>query len=67
MTINRDDEYFGFGGDPVNPAWDEPWEVHNWRNYINEELREMWETFTPEQKLAIARMAEQLARNEDWD
>lgn len=59
--------YVGFGGDYINPEWDRVWKVHNWRNYITDELRAMWDTFTPEQKLAIARMAEEQASREEWE
>jgi hypothetical protein len=57
----------GFGGNYLNPNWDEAGRVHDWRNYISAELRGMWNTFTPEQKKAIAESAEETASREDWE
>ena len=50
-----------------NPEWDVYDMVHGWRNYVSDEVRLMWETFTDEQKQAIARMAHAEAMREDWD
>lgn len=49
------------------PNWEIGGRVHNWRNYINEELREMWHTFTIEQKRAISKNADEQADGEEWD
>lgn len=57
----------GFGGVYLNPKWDEADRVHDWRNYISEELRAIWDTFTPEQKRAIAKSADEQASRETWD
>lgn len=65
--MSDDDFSLGFGGDVRHPDWAREWRVHNWRNYITDELKEMWDTFTDAQKLAIARMAEERASAEDWD
>ncbi len=51
----------------LNPDWDENDRVHNWRNYIGEEVQVAWDTFTVEQKAMLARQAENLAGREDWD
>ena len=40
---------------------------HEWRNYISNELADMWDTFTPLQKAALARQAQSQADNEEWD
>ena len=50
-----------------NPEWDKAQKVHDWRNYISEKLCEMWDTFTDEQKLAIAENAEEQANSEEWE
>ena len=50
-----------------SPNWDVFTKTHNWRNYISEELRSMWESFTDEQKAAIATNAQEIADREDWD
>lgn len=41
--------------------------VHEWRTYISKEVAAMWSTFTPEQKQALARQAQELADREHWD
>ena len=41
--------------------------VHDWRNYIGERTRNMWGTFSIEQRLALALDASDRASNEDWD
>ncbi len=37
----------------LNPEWDKAIKVHDWRNYISDDLKAMWETFTDIQKFAI--------------
>jgi hypothetical protein len=41
--------------------------VHDWRNYISPAVRAMWDTFTDEQKQAIAENADDHASREEWD
>jgi hypothetical protein len=50
-----------------NPDWDAGSHVHNWRNYISDEVQAMWLTFTPEQRAALGRQAQTQAENEEWD
>ena len=57
----------GFGGDCLEPDWTRAERVHDWRNYISDDLRSLWDTFTVAQKLAIARNAEEAAGREHWD
>ncbi len=47
--------------------WSDTGKVHEWRNYINGLLRDMWNTFSDEQKIAIAENAERIALQEEWD
>ena len=51
----------------LNPKWHESWRVHDWRNYVGGKVKEIWETFTEEQKLAIAEYADEQASNENWE
>ena len=53
--------------DYLSPNWEDDDRVHNWRNYIHEEVQAMWDTFTPAQKAALARQADEMASNEHWD
>lgn len=50
-----------------HPDWNEGGRVHNWRRYVSDDLRAIWETFTDEQKRIIALNADEIAGNEDWD
>lgn len=52
-----------------NPDWAEPdiKYVHDWRAYIGADLRAMWSSFSDEQKYCIAKNAQLLANDEDWD
>jgi len=50
-----------------NPKWEDAERVHEWKNYVSAEVRGMWDTFTPEQKQALARSAEECASREEWD
>lgn len=51
----------------LDPKWDEAGKVHDWRNYISEKLRGMWDTFTIDQKIALVESADETAGNEEWD
>jgi hypothetical protein len=53
--------------DYKHPEWEKAGRVHDWRNYISNKLRGMWETFTDEQKQAIAESAEEDANAEEWE
>jgi len=53
--------------DYLSPDWESAGRIHEWKNYISEKLRGMWDTFTPEQKAAIAESAEESASREEWD
>ena len=59
------DEYLP--DDWENPKWGERNVVHNWRNYISIQLRNLWDSFNDEQKKAIACNAMDVASNEHWN
>ena len=50
-----------------HPDWEEAGRVHNWRNHISQELRDMWDAFSIDQKRAIAENADEIASREEWD
>jgi|GEM_PF-2148254 len=50
-----------------SPNWENARRIHDWRNYISEEIRDMWSTFTDGQKKALAISAEERAGCEIWD
>jgi hypothetical protein len=65
MTLSE--EYMRDEALKVPQPWDEGGRVHNWRNYIGARTRAIWDTFTDEQKIALAIDADDLAGQERWD
>jgi hypothetical protein len=53
--------------DYANPDWEKRERIHNWRNHVRTGVREIWSTFTDEQKQVLAREAHEDASNEAWD
>lgn len=41
--------------------------IHEWRWYITDEIKAIWTTFSPRQKVAIMRMADKVADKEEYD
>ena len=50
-----------------HPRWGTKWKTHNWRNHVTDEVAEMWQSFSAEQKKALARQAQALAEAEEWN
>lgn len=57
----------GLPPDWRNPEWHIKDKVHNWRNYVSEEIENMWQTFSDEQKKALAECFDSAADREEWD
>lgn len=53
--------------DHENPEWEKAGRVHEWKNYIHDDLRHAWHSFTPEQRKLIAQNAQEQADQEEWD
>jgi hypothetical protein len=51
----------------TDPQWDRASRVHDWRNYVSDEVRKMWDSFTEEQKRALYRQSDELAYAEEWE
>ena len=49
------------------PDWSEEHRVHNWRNYVNDDLKLEWHNLTGIQKILISSSFECIASNEHWD
>lgn len=47
--------------------WEEGGRVHNWKNYVGEHVRNIWHTFTDEQKISIGLDADTIADLEEWE
>jgi hypothetical protein len=50
-----------------NPNWNDLQKVHDWKNYVSDEVILIWDTFTNEQKEMLANNFDELANKEDWD
>lgn len=53
--------------DLENPDWESASRVHDWMNYINREVRDIWSSFTKLQKELLKKNAEEIADREEWD
>ena len=40
--------------------------VHDWRNYVPDEIREVWEYLSIESRLVIAIIANHISEQEEW-
>ena len=49
------------------PQWQEASKVHNWRNYVHEELQSEWPSFTGRQKILLSSAFDGVASDEEWD
>lgn len=50
-----------------NPDWEHPTEIHEWKDYISDQVKKLWQSFTSEQKVAIAAQAQDQASREYYD
>jgi hypothetical protein len=50
-----------------HPEWDVQERVHNWRNYVSEQLQNHWENMTDATKQIVAANLQNVADNEDWN
>lgn len=51
----------------INPHWAGAEKVHDWRNYASEQLKNIWSTFSDEQKRVVAETLQETADKEIWD
>lgn len=65
MSINKDKPWIHPNVDV--PEFDGATRIHDWRNHVGERTQKLWDTFSHEQRLAIAMDAEDAASNEEWD
>ena len=50
-----------------NPDFENPAICHDWKNYVSEEVSEIWHSFTDEQKEKLAHNFDYMADLEEWD
>ena len=53
--------------DCFSPDWTNKGKVHDWKNYANDGLIEIWDNFTQEQKRVIAKNLQDVADQEKWE
>lgn len=41
--------------------------IHDWKNYVGDELATIWNSFTVEQRKILAENFQDLADNEEWE
>lgn len=51
----------------IFPEWDKAGKVHDWRNHVPQNVRNLWDTFTIIQLKALYAWAYNLAMEERWD
>lgn len=49
------------------PKWGEGGRVHNWHNYVSDEIKALYPELSERVRRAIARQAEEQASAEEWD
>lgn len=71
MAIKTFDDVTDHFADQVRdpaPEWNSDGQrVHDWRNYVGENVQRLWPKLSYETRLAIALDAQDLADREDWD
>ena len=55
------------GEDIVNPEWEVGGRVHNWKNYVPDDLKAIWHTFSKDQLIVLAETFDTIASNEEWE
>jgi len=53
--------------DLLSPQWDIIRKVHDWRNYIPDKMKKVWDKLPFNVKLALCTVAEITASLEEWD
>ena len=57
-----------FAGDPLADDLGGPaGKTHDWRNYISDELKELWPELNEETRAVAALITESIANSEEWD
>lgn len=53
--------------DVNNPQFEKAGKIHDWRNYVPQEIENIWENLSLKERILVAFMAEKQATNEEWD
>ncbi len=65
--LSNDEAVQGTPKDYLQPNWNAPKRIYEWKNYIPQEQKDMWSTFSDRQKAIFAKDADKKAMNESWD
>ncbi len=53
--------------DYIYPDWDKGGKVHNWKNYVSDELKALWEEFSEKQRIVLGENFDSIASDEEWE
>lgn len=51
----------------TKPSFNKAEKVHDWRNYVLDEYKEIWKQLSLETRVAIYRHCRVIADSEEWD
>lgn len=51
----------------IDPKFSDVTRVHDWRNHVPKDIKEMWYGLSFETKVIVYRMASEMADQEEWD
>lgn len=54
-------------GEFDSPDWKKWNKIHNWKNYVPQEFKEIWGELSVDAKACIKYICEQQADKEEWD
>jgi len=49
------------------PNWSAASKCHDWKNYVSDDLKSIWITFSDEQRQILAANFDEIASREEWD
>jgi hypothetical protein len=52
--------------DWYNPDWEDTGVVHDWKNYVDENIQLIWPTFNADQQQVLANHFQKQANAEEW-
>jgi hypothetical protein len=61
------EQLHALGKDLREPKFEEAGRVHEWRNYVPDEIQALWAQLSDEARGAVYFVAEEAAGREDWD
>ena len=69
ITIAEEKLFFSGTAENIanTPTWWKPLQVHDWRNYIPDEICRMWENLPIEARLVAMIITKTIADREEWE